>query len=120
MISSAPRLNVLVELVTKAKITLSSTPDSASRSTSATGPVSLTPGGSGFMVEIGWAGASTVSSSVVCAADRAFTTAGAGAAASGDAAAASTTGVVLRGWLKDSCWKLPATGRTAKANPRLH
>jgi hypothetical protein len=81
MISSAPRLKVLVELVTNASITHSSTPESASLITSATGAVGLTLGGSGFEVDIGLAGASTTSFSAVGAAKAGLGAAGAGAAA---------------------------------------
>src|ERR1035441_3650346 len=52
MISSAPRLKVPVELVTNASITPSSSPESASLITSATGAVGLTLGGSGFRSDL--------------------------------------------------------------------
>src|SRR5512138_1970108 len=57
MISSAPRLKGVIELVTKAISTLSSTPDSASRTTSRADWVSLRLGGNDLPVEIGWTGA---------------------------------------------------------------
>src|ERR1017187_2090373 len=78
MISSAPRLKVLVELVTNASITPSSTPESASLITSATGAVGLTLGGSGFEADISLAGASTTSFSAVGAAKAGSGAAGAG------------------------------------------
>jgi hypothetical protein len=85
MISSAPRLKVLVELVTNASITPSSTPESASLITSATGAVGLTLGGSGFAVDIGLAGASTTSFSAVGTAKAGSGVAEAGATAFGTA-----------------------------------
>jgi predicted anti-sigma-YlaC factor YlaD len=68
MTSSTPRSNKLVELVTKAIITLSSTPDSASLTTSATGPVSLILVGRGFSVEIGLTAAVASAASSACSA----------------------------------------------------
>src|SRR5437867_7883251 len=58
--SSELKLNVLSEFVTKASITLKSTPDSASLISSAVGAVGLTFGGSGASVETTLTGASEV------------------------------------------------------------
>jgi hypothetical protein len=66
MISSTPRLKGLGELVTKAMMTLSSTPEAASLITSASGPVGRMLGGKGFSVEIGLVAASARSASSVC------------------------------------------------------
>jgi hypothetical protein len=68
MISSTPSWNRLVELVTKAIRTLSSTPDSASLTTSDTGPVSLILVGRDFSVEIGFTAASASAASSACSA----------------------------------------------------
>src|SRR6266478_772720 len=65
MISSAPRLNVLVEFVTNASITLSLTPESASRMISDTALVGLILGGKGFSLDTASTGASAMS--VSCA-----------------------------------------------------
>src|SRR5881394_1097333 len=61
MISSAPRLNVLVEFVTKASITFESTPDSASLIISDTGLAGRIFGGNGFSVDTDSTGASAMS-----------------------------------------------------------
>src|SRR5579859_638320 len=61
MISSAPRSNVAVELVTNASITLWSSPELASLITSETGPPGRRCGGKGFSLLILLAGASSIS-----------------------------------------------------------
>src|SRR5438105_2249393 len=61
MMSSAPRLNVLVELVTNDNITDSSTPELASLTISDTGPDGRIAGGTGLPVWTGLAGASEIS-----------------------------------------------------------
>jgi hypothetical protein len=61
MISSAPRLNVLGEFVTKAIITFESTPDSASLIISDTGLAGRIFGGNGFSVDTDSTGASAMS-----------------------------------------------------------
>src|SRR6267142_694229 len=61
MISSAPRLNVLVEFVTKASITFESTPDSANLIISDTGLVGRIFGGNGFSVDTDSTDASAMS-----------------------------------------------------------
>src|SRR5579872_2915306 len=66
MISSAPKLKVLVELVTKASITESSRPELASLITSDTGLLGLIDAGSGFSFETSLAGASVSASTAVC------------------------------------------------------
>jgi hypothetical protein len=62
MISSAPRLKMVVELVTNASITASSTPELASFTSSATGPAGLMDGSKGFWLETSVAFASVSAS----------------------------------------------------------
>src|SRR5208283_590697 len=101
--SSAPRLKVLLELVTNASMTPSSTPESASLSTSATGAVGLTAGGSGFAVEMGLAGASTMLAAAAASAGAGGVPVASGVAESAATIAVPTAGGVFVAWLKDSC-----------------
>ena len=92
MISSTPRLKGRVELVMKAIITLSSTPDSASLISSASAPVGLIPAGKGFSVEIGLASASV----------------------------SRAEGSVFVAWLDARCWLPTPESKAAAATPKPH
>src|SRR6266850_3291473 len=117
MISSARRLKVLVDLLTNASITLSSTPESASLTISETGPVTFTLGGGVFSVETGLTAAFEISSSGVSS----------GATASLSAAVWSATSasgsVLIAGalfWVElEASSTQPPTNGSAKANPML-
>src|SRR5262249_52481316 len=118
MISSAPRLNVLDELVTKASITLSSTPDSASRTISAAGPPTRTLVGSGFSVDICLAGASDTSSSGVSGIGATSGSIAAGGAPDGAFVAETTFGCSGAG---SACCSRPPrpSAQVAKTAPTL-
>jgi hypothetical protein len=95
MISSTPRLKERVEFVTKAIITLSSTPDSASLTSSASAPVSLILAGRGFSVEIGLASDSASFSSAACISLAASSSAGVRAGTSASSSASRAEGSVF-------------------------
>src|ERR1700674_4042366 len=108
MISSAPRLNVLVEFVTNAIITVSSTPEFASLTISDTGPDGRIVGGTGLPVWTGLAGASEISGVGGCSAgllDSAATL----SATAGDLAADASAVPFETGGLGGSGKQMPAT-----------
>src|ERR1019366_5022224 len=120
MISSTPRLNKLVELVTKAIITLSSTPDSASLTTSDTGPVSLMLGGRAFPVEIGLTDASASAASSASSPRLASSLAAAGASASVFASGSNAGGGVLVACPDARCGLPPPKSSAATLTPKPH
>src|SRR5256885_1924939 len=118
MISSARRLKVLLDLLTKASITLSSMPESASEIMSATGAVTLRLGGAVFPAETGRTAAFEISSRGAFSGARASTSAGLSRALS-ESVAALIAGASFSVELEASCTQPPTNG-SVRANPRVH
>src|SRR5215831_15097426 len=112
MISSALRLNVLLELVTKASITLCSRPELASLITSEAGLEGRILGGSGFSCAKAFAGASSISPVGCCS----FLVVSSVVTGNASSLLDSVTGGVA----EPGSEHLATKGRVASKTPKLH